>query len=71
MADRYEVSIIIPVFNEAQNLAMLLERLEALRVPHSEVIVVDDGSTDGCGGVAEKPGLRIIRSRDHGFSPLS
>jgi len=61
MADRYEVSIIIPVFNEAQNLGMLLQRLEALRVPHSEVIVVDDGSTDGCGGVAEKPGLRIIR----------
>ena len=61
MAKRCEISVVLPVFNEAQNLGRLLDRLQSLELPDSEVIVVDDGSTDGSSEIAEKRGVRLIR----------
>ena len=40
------LSIIVPVYNEERTIQEMLERLVALDVP-KQVIVVDDGSTDG------------------------
>ena len=56
MAKGVEISVILPVFNEAQNLGPLLDRLDSLKLADGEVIVVDDGSTDGTSEVAEKKG---------------
>jgi dolichol-phosphate mannosyltransferase len=45
-----KVSIIIPVFNEFRTLGLVLERVCAARLPDGcskEIVVVDDGSTDG------------------------
>jgi glycosyltransferase involved in cell wall biosynthesis len=42
-----KVSVVIPCFNEASTLARLLGAVRASPVPGLEVIVVDDGSTDG------------------------
>jgi glycosyltransferase involved in cell wall biosynthesis len=61
MADRCEVSVILPVLNEARNLAALLKDLRALGLPNSEMIVVDDGSTDASAEIAERAGARVIR----------
>ncbi len=61
MAKRCEISVVLPVFNEAQNLGRLLDRLQSLELPDSEVIVVDDGSTDGSSEIAEKRGVRLVR----------
>ena len=61
MADGCEISILIPVFNEAANLGALLDRIQSLHLPNAEVIVVDDGSTDGSGEIAERSGIRVIR----------
>ena len=47
---RAELSVIIPVLNEADNIAPLLARLVPIVtrcVASYEVIFVDDGSTDG------------------------
>jgi len=41
------VSVIVPAFNEAENVAPLLAELSAKLPEDYEVIVVDDGSTDG------------------------
>jgi dolichol-phosphate mannosyltransferase len=41
------VSIILATFNERENLPQLLDRLWAVPLPPLEVLVVDDGSTDG------------------------
>ena len=41
------ISIIVPAYNEARVLDRALESLAALDYPVFEVIVVDDGSTDG------------------------
>src|SRR5687768_2944332 len=61
MASSCEVSIIIPVFNEAEQLAEMLRRIRALQLTSSEIIVVDDGSTDGSAKVAITTGANVIR----------
>jgi len=56
---RPKVSVIIPVCNEARTLAKVIR--EAFRVhPQTEVIVVDNGSTDGSKRVATRLGARVI-----------
>ena len=63
--DVVDVSIVLPVFNEAGHLEAELDRIdEGLRTDHRryEIIVVDDGSTDGSADVAAgRPGVRLIR----------
>ena len=61
MASSCEISIIIPVFNEAESLSELLTKILALHLPGSEIIVVDDGSTDGTADVAMKTGANVVR----------
>ncbi len=61
MAKGVEISVILPVFNEAENLGPLLDQLDSLKLADVEVIVVDDGSTDGTCEVAEKKGVRLVR----------
>jgi len=74
-----ELSIIIPSFNEEARLPATLEKISAYiqnKRPNTEVIVVDDGSTDGTAAVAESwkdriPQLRVVangRNRGKGFS---
>ena len=41
------LSVILATYNERQNLPELLQRLWAVPLPPIEVLVVDDGSTDG------------------------
>jgi glycosyltransferase involved in cell wall biosynthesis len=44
------LSIVIPVYNERQTLPRLLERVESVSLPAGiarEIVVIDDGSTDG------------------------
>ncbi|HXH28234.1 MAG TPA: glycosyltransferase family 2 protein [Candidatus Polarisedimenticolia bacterium] len=57
-----DLSIVIPVYNERDNLAPLLSEVAAALSPHGlrwEVLFVDDGSSDGSDVV-----LRDLRSRD-------
>ena len=69
--DHPQLSVIIPVFNEEQNVRPLLDELfsalAALGRSH-EVICVDDGSSDGTFAAlkafaAAQPALRVIRFR--------
>jgi glycosyltransferase involved in cell wall biosynthesis len=41
-----KLSVIIPVYNERETIAEVIERVEAVKL-NKEIIVVDDGSTDG------------------------
>jgi glycosyltransferase involved in cell wall biosynthesis len=61
MASSSEVSILIPVFNEAARLGDILTAVRALRLTGSEIIVIDDGSTDGSADVAMSAGANVIR----------
>jgi dolichol-phosphate mannosyltransferase len=47
------VLVIVPTYNEADNVPVILDRLFAA-VPDAQALVVDDGSPDGTGEVADK-----------------
>jgi len=42
----YRLSVLIPVYNEQQTILELLRRVRSVSIP-KEIIIVDDGSTDG------------------------
>jgi glycosyltransferase involved in cell wall biosynthesis len=56
-----EISIVIPVFNEAAKLADFLSKVRAVDLDSAEIVVVDDGSTDGSAEVALEAGAHVIR----------
>ena len=56
-----KLSIIIPVFNEKSTIAGLLDKLLAVKFPfETEIIVVDDGSTDGSARILQEYGQENI-----------
>lgn len=64
------LSLILPTYNEAENLPLLLPKIEEalVGVPH-EIIVVDDDSPDGTWRRAEElkrdyPALHVVRRQD-------
>ena len=48
-----QVLVIVPTYNERENIEPIIERLHA-SVPDAHVLVVDDGSPDGTGAIADK-----------------
>lgn len=59
---RFRATIVVPAYNEEQGIGPVLEELRALG-PEFEVIVVDDGSTDGTAAAVEKAGVQVVRHR--------
>jgi len=49
-----QVLVIIPTYNEAENLPRLVEELFLLDVDKLEVLIIDDNSPDGTGQVADR-----------------
>lgn len=54
------LSVVIPAKNEVATIGALVERIRNSR-PEAEILVVDDGSTDDTGAVAEAAGARVVR----------
>ena len=52
------LTIVIPTYNEAENLASLTADLWALPIPDLKILIVDDGSPDGSGDLAEEIAAR-------------
>lgn len=57
-----DLSIILPAYNEAENLKELIPCIYKSLKEEIEIIVVDDGSQDDTSQVAEKLGARVIRN---------
>ncbi|MFM7548946.1 MAG: TIGR04283 family arsenosugar biosynthesis glycosyltransferase [Cyanobacteriota bacterium] len=55
------LSVVVPVRNEAARLPVLLAALNAAAGLVAEVLVVDGGSSDGSGRVAQLAGARLLR----------
>lgn len=69
MQKRDLTSVIIPCFNQAKFLGETLESVFAQTYPRYEVIVVDDGSTDGTAKVAARfDPVRTLRQRNRGLA---
>ena len=48
------LSIIIPCYNERENIIKILDKVDQAKVPAKEIIVVDDMSTDGTRDILEE-----------------
>ncbi len=53
------ISIVVPVYNERETIELVLDQLISLPF-RKEIIIVDDGSTDGTGGIIRS----IVQSHD-------
>lgn len=64
------VSVILPTYNRAHCLPDAIESVMAQAMDDLELIVVDDGSTDGTADVvpADDPRIRYTRQANHGVS---
>ena len=67
------VSIVIPVKDRAEELVRCLHSLEQLDYPleRREIIVVDDGSSDGSPAVAIRFGCRLVATDEPGSGPAA
>lgn len=58
-----DVTVVIPAYNEEQGIQATLETLR-VELPDSEIIVVDDGSTDSTAAVVRRfPGVILLQHR--------
>ncbi|HKQ61855.1 MAG TPA: glycosyltransferase family 2 protein [Candidatus Polarisedimenticolaceae bacterium] len=59
------VSVVIPAFNEAEVIGTVIGDIRAVLGAEAEIIVVDDGSTDGTADMARSAGARVVRHPDN------
>ena len=70
VASAVEVSVVIPCLNEANSLGYCVDKaLKAFQAAGlcGEVVVADNGSTDGSTQIAEEHGARVIRVEERGY----
>ncbi len=70
MAEPVELTILMPCLNEAETIARCIEKAKAgiqkSGVP-GEILIADNGSTDGSQAIAEKLGARVIAVKEKGY----
>jgi len=59
--DASKLSVVIPVFNEEENIKDVLGRVRKTVGPEAEIIVVDDGSTDSTRELLQGADAKVIR----------
>ncbi len=70
MSEPVELTILMPCLNEAETLARCIEsaRLGIQRAGvRGEILVADNGSTDGSQAIAEKLGARVVPVKEKGY----
>lgn len=70
LAPALDLTVVLPAWNEAENLRALLPQLQAVlgRLgARAEVLVVDKGSEDGTAAVAAGLGARVVRQAEPGL----
>ena len=66
-----DISVIIPLYNKAASIRRTLRSVVEQRVQPREIIVVDDGSTDGSAEIVQSlnaPLVRLLRQQNQGVS---
>ena len=65
-----ELSVVMPCLNEADTLAECIHKAQRAMCEHGivgEVIVADNGSTDGSQGIAAALGARVVHVSERGY----
>jgi glycosyltransferase involved in cell wall biosynthesis len=70
MAETVELTILMPCLNEAETIARCIEKAKAgiarAGAP-GEILIADNGSTDGSQAIAEKLGARVVAISEKGY----
>ena len=70
MEDRYELTILMPCLNEAETLEICIKKAQRFLEQNNvcgEVLVADNGSTDGSRKIAKRCGARLIYVEEKGY----
>ena len=65
-----ELSVVMPCLNEAETLSECIEKVGRVLCQHriaGEIIVADNGSTDGSSDIAARMGARVVRVKEKGY----
>ena len=65
-----DVSVVIPCLNEAESIEACVQAVREVLDDagyHGEVVVVDNGSTDGSGELAAAAGARVVHEPRRGY----
>jgi hypothetical protein len=68
--DQVEVTLLMPCLNEAETVATCVRRARRFLAEHDiggEVVVADNGSTDGSQELASEAGARVVAIADRGY----
>ena len=57
--NRHDTVVFIPAWNEEESLPAVLAELRA-DLPDADVVVIDDGSTDGTAAIAREAGAEVV-----------
>jgi hypothetical protein len=69
-SDDVEVSFVLPCLNEAETLAGCLDQIRSCIAEHglaAEIVVADNGSTDGSPEIARRGGARVVHVAVKGY----
>ncbi len=66
MYDGKRVSVVLPALNEAEGIGAAVRGFREVREV-DEVVVVDNGSTDGTGRIAREAGARVVVEPQRGY----
>ena len=71
MLDPVQLTILMPCLNEAETLARCIEKaklgLQRFRRACGEIVIADNGSTDGSQAIAEKASVRLVPVKEKGY----
>ncbi len=66
----YELTILMPCLNEAETLERCIRKARSFLIRsgiHGEVVIADNGSTDGSQGIADAAGARVVPIQARGL----
>ena len=69
-ADTIEVSVVMPCLNEADTLAICIQKAQRAFQEHrinGEIVIADNGSTDGSQAIAHRLGARVVEVEAKGY----
>ncbi len=68
--DSFELTILMPCLNEAETLAICIQKAKAFLNAeniHGEILIADNGSTDGSQEIAHRSGARVVLVPTRGY----